>query len=133
MNLTIITPEKELLKAAQIEEVIVPGITGELGILKGHAPLITTLSSGVLKYKLATTNVFQEVALSWGYCEVRADHHVVVLAESADTKKQIDKDITQKKLEDILKKLEDISLSPEKIRKLRKEEAEKKALLQLYN
>jgi len=132
MKLTVITPEKVVFQSIAVEEVIVPGIKGELGILKGHAPLITTLSSGVLKYSLKDLESFEKIAISWGYCEIRANQEIVVLAESAETQKRIDKDTAEKELAKILKRLEDISLTPEEIRKLRKEEAEIKTFLQLY-
>ena len=58
MQLNIVTPTKKLLTDAACDEVIVPAFRGELGILPGHAPLISTLDTGVLKYKLAGEDEF---------------------------------------------------------------------------
>ena len=131
MKLTIVTPEKIVLDSVSVEELLVPGKKGEMGILPGHAPLVSTLGSGVLKYRLSDkTAGFYEIAVSWGYCEVQADK-VVVLAESAETKKQLDKDKIQKTLSSILKKLENPHLSPKQIRKLRQEEQKQRTFLKL--
>ena len=43
MQLDIVTPEKKAF-SDEIESVVVPGIQGELGILKAHSPLVTTLA-----------------------------------------------------------------------------------------
>ena len=51
-KLTIVTPEKRILVGQEVEEVTVPAFKGELNILPGHAPLMTTLETGVMKWKL---------------------------------------------------------------------------------
>ena len=91
MELILVTPEKTVLDSVEVEEVLVPGAKGEMGILPGHAPLVSTLGKGLLKYRprsqtdrQKTTGPFQKVAVSRGYLEVQADK-VVVLAESAET------------------------------------------------
>ena len=130
MELTVVTPERMILDSITIQELLVPGIKGEMGILPGHAPLISTLGSGLLKYRLLEEKDFKEIAVSWGYCEVQADK-VVVLAESVETKKALDEEKVRKTLEDILKKLENIHLSPEEVRKLREEEQKNRTFLSL--
>ena len=131
MKLTIVTPEKIVLDSASVKELLIPGIKGEIGILPGHAPLVSTLGSGVLKYCLSNEEKgFQEIAVSWGYCEVQADT-VVVLAESAETKVALDEQKVRKTLEGILKELENVQLSPEEIRKLRQEEQKQRTFLNL--
>jgi F-type H+-transporting ATPase subunit epsilon len=130
MKLTVVTPEKMILDSVVIEELLVPGIKGEMGILPGHAPLVSTLGSGLLKYRLSEEKEFGEIAVSWGYCEVQVDK-VVVLAESAETKTALDEQKVRKTLEGILKELENIHLSPEEIRKLRQEEQKQRTFLSL--
>ena len=49
-QLEIVTPAKLLVKDAA-EEAQIPGLSGYLGILPGHAPLITELAVGVITYK----------------------------------------------------------------------------------
>jgi len=90
MNLTLVTPQKKILEQAEMKEVLIPAYRGELEILPGHAPLVTTLSAGVLKYKLADSSEFKSMAISWGYCEVTAKGQVTILAETAETPAEID-------------------------------------------
>jgi F-type H+-transporting ATPase subunit epsilon len=87
-SLTLVTPAKKILEKAPLKEVKVPAHRGELEILQGHAPLITTLEAGVLSYTLAD-NTEQRVAISWGYCEVTSSGEINVLAETAETKEEI--------------------------------------------
>ena len=49
MKLHIFTPEQTLLKEKPVKEILVPSVKGYLGILPGHAPLISLLSAGVFK------------------------------------------------------------------------------------
>ena len=84
MKLTAVTPEKEILKSVEVSEILAPGKTGELGILPGHAPMVSSLGKGVLKYRKteSTSKGFEEFKVTWGFLEVQADSSVVVLAES---------------------------------------------------
>lgn len=88
-TLTLVTPDKKILTDEAIAEVIVPAYMGELNILPGHAPLMTTLSTGILQYKLAGSTHFHKVAISWGYCQVFPGG-VNVLAETAESSEEID-------------------------------------------
>ncbi len=88
-TLTLVTPEKKIVAGAEIEEVFVPGFRGELNILPGHAPLMTTLSTGVLKYRLKGESTLRFVAISWGYAQVNPQG-VNVLAETAERPEDLD-------------------------------------------
>lgn len=80
-KLTLVTPEKKIVTERDLEEITLPAYAGELNILPGHAPLMTTLEAGILKYKLVG-EAEQKIAISWGYCQV-SPHGVNVLAENA--------------------------------------------------
>ena len=85
-QLEIVTPEKMIVRDTA-EEIQIPGSDGFLGVLPGHAPLITELSAGELSYrKGATTYRF---AVAWGFAEVLPDR-VTILAETADRAEEID-------------------------------------------
>jgi F-type H+-transporting ATPase subunit epsilon len=86
LHLEIVTPEKRAF-TGDVDEVIVPGSEGELGILPHHAPLISTLGQGVLRLKSGGEE--QEFAIFGGFLQVRPDR-VVVLAETADMAADID-------------------------------------------
>lgn len=88
-KLTFVTQDKKVIAGAEIEEVTVPAHKGELNILPGHAPLLTILNPGVLKYKLKGASKLSVASISWGYCEVSPEG-VNVLAETIETPEEID-------------------------------------------
>lgn len=101
---SLVTPEKKLVTDVEVEEVIVPAYKGQLDILPGHSPLETTLSPGILKYKLKGESEFCFAALSWGYCEVSPEG-VKILAETAETPKDIDRIRAERALKEAEAKL----------------------------
>lgn len=88
-TLTLVTPERKIVAGAEIEEVFVPGARGELNILPGHAPLITLLNTGVVRYRLKGEARLHSVAVSWGYAQVNPQG-VNILAETAERPTDID-------------------------------------------
>ena len=89
MILTVVTPTKNLVQDIPVDSVQVVANRGELDILPGHSPLVTTLETGVLQYKEVGVNKVQKAAISWGYLEV-FNNKVSVLAETAETAEEID-------------------------------------------
>jgi F-type H+-transporting ATPase subunit epsilon len=85
-HLEIVTPEKMIVRD-EAEEMQIPGKSGYLGILPGHAPLITELSSGELSYRNGGQT--HRYAVVWGFAEVLPDK-VTVLAEAAERPEDID-------------------------------------------
>lgn len=120
MKLHLFTPEQTLLKGKPVKEILVPSIKGYLGILPGHAPLISLLSAGVLRYIPKESNKWERVALGWGYLEVHQDD-VRVLAESAITKEKLDKAQAEKELKKVLEQLNRQDLEPSEREKWGKE------------
>lgn len=118
-NLNLVTPEKKLVTDLEIEEVIVPGFKGQLNILPGHAPLMTTLSIGLLKYRAKGSTQFESVVVSWGYCEVHPDG-VIVLAETAESIEEIDKERAEASLKKAKQQLEGPYLEPDQIEKFQR-------------
>lgn len=85
-QLEIVTPEKKVVET-QAEEIQIPGKNGYLGVLPGHAPLITELSVGEITYRENATE--QHLAVAWGFAEV-LPNKVTILAESAERPSEID-------------------------------------------
>jgi F-type H+-transporting ATPase subunit epsilon len=85
-QLEIVTPEKKVVETA-VEEVQIPGRNGYLGILAGHAPLITELAVGEITYREESSQ--QRLAVAWGFAEV-LPNKVTILAESAEKPAEID-------------------------------------------
>ena len=86
IQLQIVTPDKQLLDEA-VEQVQLPGLNGYLGILPGHAPLLTELGPGEMSYTQG--GQVNYLAVSWGFAEV-LPHKVTVLADAAERPEDID-------------------------------------------
>jgi F-type H+-transporting ATPase subunit epsilon len=85
-QLEIVTPEKKVVDTVATEAQI-PGKNGYLGILPGHAPLITELAVGEVKFHAWAEE--QRLAVAWGFAEVLPDK-VTILAETAERPNEID-------------------------------------------
>jgi F-type H+-transporting ATPase subunit epsilon len=88
IQLIVVTPERQLLRETVVE-VTIPGLQGELGILPGHAPLITELGVGEMRYRTATSSPPISLAVLRGFAEVLPDR-VTLLAETAERAEEID-------------------------------------------
>ena len=86
LQLEVVTPERRVLSES-VNAVTVPGRGGEMGILPGHAPLISELQTGVLSYNEDGTTF--QLHVSGGFVEVNNDR-VAVLAEIAERPDEID-------------------------------------------
>jgi len=87
-NLVVVTPEKELL-SEQAVITIAPGADGELGIMAGHAALLTELVPGEVKTTLADGRTTSHIVISGGFMEVTAER-TTILADSAERADEID-------------------------------------------
>ncbi|HUN62306.1 MAG TPA: F0F1 ATP synthase subunit epsilon [Candidatus Sulfotelmatobacter sp.] len=88
LELIVVTPERQLLRETVVE-VTIPGLDGALGILPGHAPLITELGIGELSYRTTTTSHPVLLAVVRGFAEVLPER-VTLLAETAERAEEID-------------------------------------------
>ena len=86
LQLDIVTPEKQVVSDTA-EEVQIPGKKGYLGILPGHAPLITELSVGEITYRKGRHT--SHLSVAWGFAEV-LPAKVTILAEAAERPEEID-------------------------------------------
>ncbi len=82
----IVTPEKKVVDVAATEAQI-PRKNGYLGVLPGHAPLITELAVGEITFRAGAEE--QRLAVAWGFAEVLPDK-VTILAETAERPSEID-------------------------------------------
>jgi len=88
IQLDIVTPERAVLSEA-VDELILPGSEGYLGVRPGHAPLLTTLKVGTITIRKG--NEQRYLAVSWGFVEVLPER-VSILAETAEMAEEIDLD-----------------------------------------
>lgn len=99
--LEVVTPEREILRES-VAEVQLPGLSGYLGILPGHTPLLTELGIGPLIYKKGSESGF--IAVIGGFAEVLPER-VTVLAEAAESSEEIDAGRARADLTEAEKKL----------------------------
>ena len=85
-EIEIVTPEKLVVKDVA-EEAQIPGKSGYLGILPGHAPLITELAVGEITYRIGEME--KHISVAWGFAEV-LPNKVTILAETAERPDEID-------------------------------------------
>lgn len=84
LTVRVIAPDKTVWDS-DAEEVILPSTTGQLGILGGHAPLMTALDIGVMRVK--SNKEWVSIALLGGFAEVESDEVTILVngAERGDT------------------------------------------------
>jgi F-type H+-transporting ATPase subunit epsilon len=85
LNLEIVTPEKKVLSEA-VDQVTIPTANGEVGILQNHAPLISSLRSGILSYTRGGAT--ERMVIAGGFVEV-SQNNVSILADIAETAGEI--------------------------------------------
>ena len=129
-KLTLVTPEKRLVVDQEIDEVTAPAFKGELNILPGHAPLITTLETGVLSYKLKGQPE-QRVAISWGYCQVNP-LGVNILAEYAAVSADLQIEELKKAIAEGERKLGVESLDEEQCTETQREVAKARTGMEIF-
>ena len=86
MKLQILTPDK-IVFDGEVESLLVPGAAGPFEILKDHAPILSSLVPGELRFRKDRAESHFNV--SGGFLEFHANQ-AVVLAEAAETPQQID-------------------------------------------
>jgi F-type H+-transporting ATPase subunit epsilon len=88
IQLDIVTPERAVLSET-VDELILPGADGYLGVRPGHAPLLAMLKVGSISVRKGSDT--RHLAVSWGFAEILPDR-VSILAETAETAEEIDVD-----------------------------------------
>jgi F-type H+-transporting ATPase subunit epsilon len=86
IHLDVVTPER-LVFSEVVDEVILPGSEGYLGVRPGHVPLMVGLGVGELSWRRGDRE--DHMALAMGYAEI-LPNRVVVLAETAERAEEID-------------------------------------------
>jgi F-type H+-transporting ATPase subunit epsilon len=87
LTVKVIAPDKTVWDGTA-EEVILPSTTGQLGILSGHASLLTALDTAVMRVK-GSKDKWTPIALMGGFAEVENDE-VTVLVNGAELGEKID-------------------------------------------
>jgi F-type H+-transporting ATPase subunit epsilon len=102
MNIRVLTPDR-VICSTTADEVVLPGLTGQIGVLDGHAALITALDTGLLRIKLQ--DKWTPILLNGGLAEIDRNR-VTVLVNDVE-------ELTNLKLSDAKKELEKATLAVE--------------------
>lgn len=94
----LVSPEK-LVLAADVQQVQVPGAEGDMGILAGHAPVMTSLRPGLLEVTTRSGN-FKKFYVRGGFAEINPEKMVVLAQQSIDLE-QLNKEHLQQEIKDL--------------------------------
>jgi F-type H+-transporting ATPase subunit epsilon len=125
IQLEIVTPDRQVVHES-VSAVTIPGKSGYLGILPGHAPLLSELKAGEVVY--TRHDAAHYLAVSWGFAEV-LPNRCIILVQSAERAEEIDLERAERALEraeERLKKAADSAVDAERAR-----EAYERALARL--
>lgn len=95
LSVKVITPDKTVWDD-QVEEIILPSTTGQLGILSGHAPLLSALEIGVMRVR--PDREWKTIALMGGFAEVENDE-IKILVNGAELGDNIDQETARTEYE----------------------------------
>lgn len=125
MSLTvrIITPDK-IVWDATAEEVILPSTSGQLGILKGHAPLLTALDVGVMRVRPGKD--WKNIAVMGGFAEVE-NNELRILVNGAELGEKIDKEKARAEFVQAQQNLDDATKTGDRQKEFQTTQAMKKA------
>ncbi len=87
LSVHVVTAEREVYAEDGVDEVVAPGIQGELTVLPSHAPLLTMIKPGILRLVKGSDET--DVAITGGFLEVK-DDRVTILADAAERAEEID-------------------------------------------
>jgi F-type H+-transporting ATPase subunit epsilon len=97
LHFELVSPEK-LVFSGSVEQVDVPGLEGDFGVLEDHAPLVATLRPGILTVHMS--DGAQKIVVLGGFAEV-SDKGLTIVADLADSVEDFDKSLLAKHIGDI--------------------------------
>jgi F-type H+-transporting ATPase subunit epsilon len=102
LHFELVSPEK-LLFSGSVEQVDVPGLEGDFGVLEGHAPMVATLRPGILTVYLS--DGAQKIVVLGGFAEV-SDKGLTIVADLADSVEDFDKSLLATHIGEIEQKID---------------------------
>lgn len=111
MNIRVLTPDR-IICSTTADEVVLPGVTGQIGVLDGHASLITALDTGLLRIKL--DNKWTPIILCGGLAEIDRNR-VTVLVNDVEELVKLNLSEVTKELEKATLAVEDAETSKSKL------------------
>jgi F-type H+-transporting ATPase subunit epsilon len=126
INCSILTPERTLYEG-DVDMVVVQAHDGEMGFMSGHSPLISELGIGEIRLKNANSTEY--FVIEGGIVEVR-NNKIIILAENALKKEELDREDLQKRMNAIVVRKGQASKSKERF-EIQMEQIKLKARLKI--
>jgi F-type H+-transporting ATPase subunit epsilon len=123
ITVRVITPDR-IVWDNVAEEVILPSSTGQLGILSGHAPLLTALNIGVMRVRPGKD--WENIAVLGGFAEVE-NNEIKVLVNGAELGSKIDKEKARAEYEKAQTRLDEVSKGDDRRQTIQAQQAWRKA------
>ena len=123
LNVKIITPDKTVWDD-KVEEIVLPSTTGQLGILGGHAPLLTALEVGVMRVR--PEKEWKTIAVMGGFAEVENDE-IKILVNGAELGDSIDRETARSEYQEAQTRFQKVENSEDRQEKIQAESSMKKA------
>lgn len=123
LTVRVITPDK-VIWDEEVQELILPSTTGQLGVLSNHAPLLTALEIGVMRVRPGKD--WKNIAVMGGFAEVE-NNEVKVLVNAAELGTDIDADTARQAYTEAQGALDDANRGADKPSQLKASQAYKKA------
>lgn len=108
LTLTVVSPEREVLREDDVDMVVAPGVDGELGLMPRHAPLVTQLQAGTLRYRSGGDERY--LTILGGFLQVMQDT-VTVLADGSERSDEIDLERAERARAEAMRELEEARTS----------------------
>ena len=123
LTVRVVAPDKTVWDS-EAEEVILPSTTGQLGILSGHAPLLTALDTGVMRVRSDKTWV--PIVLMGGFAEVE-NNEVTILVNGAERGDTINKEEARTAFAEAESRLNQVQSGDDRQAKIQATQAYKRA------
>jgi F-type H+-transporting ATPase subunit epsilon len=101
----LVSPEK-LLFSGDVDQVDIPGIEGDFGVLAGHAPVVAALRPGIMT--VFVNGQAQRMVVLGGFAEVSADGKLTVLADLANSVEEFDRAVLAQHIDTQQEKVKDL-------------------------
>tara|TARA_B100000579_G_C22466231_1_gene681296 strand:- start:93 stop:500 length:408 start_codon:yes stop_codon:yes gene_type:complete len=115
ITLRVLSPDKSVFDG-EVDEIIIPSTTGQVGILPGHISMVTAVEIGVLR--VLNKGAWESIFLMGGFAEVESNE-VTVLVNSAEKGIEIDQSIAENELLDAQNEFEKINENSDKAAQLK--------------
>ena len=102
LHFELVSPEK-LLFSGSVEQVDVPGVEGDFGVLEDHAPLVATLRPGILTVHMS--DGAQRIVVLGGFAEV-SEKGLTIVADLADPLESFDKELLAKHIGELEQRIQ---------------------------